>query len=120
MQSGVGITVLERGPLGLGLLHAVLAEHAMTGLKSRGDPIRPKGFADGDQGDAGRIALVGRGRGRDAGAHRGKTVGDFALAHRAWPSTMTLAGPVIACGLPLSPSLPRRSRSLRFTKIFVA
>jgi hypothetical protein len=46
----------EVRPFRLGLLHAVLAEHALAGGDHRLDRLGAEGLGDRDQGDRGRIA----------------------------------------------------------------
>ena len=45
-----GMPRLQRRPFGLGLLHAVLAEHALAGRDHRLDRLGPERLGDRDQG----------------------------------------------------------------------
>ena len=54
VQLEIGIFRLERGEFLLGLLHAVLAEHALADLEQLAHALGAVGLGDGDQGDVGR------------------------------------------------------------------
>ena len=60
-----GNCALQLRPLALGLLHAVLAEHAMAGLQHRQDFRGTEGLGDGNQLNRGRIAPGRLGRRSD-------------------------------------------------------
>ncbi len=75
VQLDVGIARAQRRPLGLGLLHAVLAEQAMAGVEDGLDVLGAERLGDGDELDGGRIALGGLRCGGDAGADVGEAGG---------------------------------------------
>ena len=57
VQLDAGVALAQRRPLGLRLLHAVLAEPAVAGIEHRRDVLGAEGLGDGDQMNRGRIAL---------------------------------------------------------------
>ncbi len=63
VQLDVGVALAQGRPLGLGLLHAVLAEQAVAGVEHRRDVLGPERLGDGDQIDRRRLA-PGRARSR--------------------------------------------------------
>ena len=69
------IFFLERRPFGLGLLHAIFAEHAMPDLDHRLDGIGGKGLRHRNERDLGDVAIGvatgARDVGRDSGEPRG-------------------------------------------------
>ena len=70
VQLDVGIALAQRRPLGLGLLHAVLAEQAMAGVEDGLDMLGAERLGDGDELDGGRVALGAVRGGGDAAAGR--------------------------------------------------
>ena len=76
MELDVGVLVLERGPLALGLLDAILAERAVAGREGGANELRRMGLADGDQRHVGGLAPGRPDRSGDATLNRGKVGGD--------------------------------------------
>src|SRR6185312_10911187 len=72
----------QRRPFGLGLLHAVLAEHALARFDHRRDRLGVERFRNGNQGHAGRIAAGLAAGGVDVAAHGGEAGGPIHGFHR--------------------------------------
>src|SRR4051794_5733668 len=65
MQPDVRVTCKQRRPFGERLLHAILAEVALTAGDKRLDLLGRSALADGDELNVGRLALGERSRMRD-------------------------------------------------------
>src|SRR5580704_9013765 len=68
------VTGDERRPFGLGLLDAILAEHALAGGDDRLDRLGAEGFGDRDQRDRRGVAPGIAASRRDLLAHRGNAL----------------------------------------------
>ena len=56
MQFDIGIALAQRRPFASRLLHAIFAEHALSGFQQRNHVLARKSLGDADEGDAGGIA----------------------------------------------------------------
>ena len=81
-SSRSGYSAFSAGNFSFGLLHAVLAEHALAGGQQLAHAVGAVGLGDGDQGDGGRIAAGGLRRLGDAPADLRQAIGALAHASR--------------------------------------
>ena len=91
VQFDIGVRGAQIGPLGLRLLHPVLAEHALAGVNQRQDRLGALGLADRDQGDVGGRAPRGLAHTGDAGADVGEAGGLHFSMERLYSGWVTRA-----------------------------